>query len=85
MVQTFEEKFRKNLMVSEYYNNDNVIKSSSFSNLGLVLNYFLCQEMPHIPDVGILHCGELPHHRMGIKVKVGLIINLIYLMVSTFS
>ena len=26
------------------------------------------QEMPHIPDVGILHCGELPHHRMGIKV-----------------
>ena len=28
-----------------------------------------CQEMPHIPDVGILHCGELPHHRMGIKVS----------------
>ena len=26
--------------------------------------------MPHIPDVGILHCGELPHHRMGIKVQM---------------
>ena len=24
--------------------------------------------MPNIPDVGILHCGELPHHKMGIKV-----------------
>ena len=48
MVETFDEKFRKTLMVSEYYNNDT--------------------EMPHIPDVGILHCGELPHHRMGIKV-----------------
>ena len=21
-----------------------------------------------MPDVGILHCGELPHHKMGIKV-----------------
>ena len=50
MVETFDEKFRKTLMVSEYYNNDT--------------------EMPHIPDVGILHCGELPHHRMGIKVCV---------------
>ena len=49
MVETFDEKFRKTLMVSEYYNNDT--------------------EMPHIPDVGILHCGELPHHRMGIKVN----------------
>ena len=46
--QTFDEKLRKTLMVSDYYNNDT--------------------EMPHIPDVGILHCGELPHHRMGIKV-----------------
>ena len=26
------------------------------------------QEMPDIPDVGILHCGVLPHHKMGIKV-----------------
>ena len=28
--------------------------------------------MPHIPDVGILHCGELPHHKMGIKVQMSL-------------
>ena len=32
MVQTFEEKFRKNLMVSEYYNNDNV--KPNLSDLG---------------------------------------------------
>ena len=65
--QTFDEKLRKTLMVQDYYNNDTV-------SAGLIeyvsdrdMNMF-CQEMPHIPDVGILHCGELPHHRMGIKV-----------------
>ena len=29
--------------------------------------------MPSIPDVGILHCGELPHHKMGIKVGPGIV------------
>ena len=24
--------------------------------------------MPDVPDVRILQCGQLPHHRMGIKV-----------------
>ena len=28
------------------------------------------QEMPEVPDVGILHCGELPHHKMGIKARL---------------
>jgi hypothetical protein len=27
------------------------------------------QEMPEVPDVAILHCGELPHHKMGIRVR----------------
>ena len=26
-------------------------------------------EMPEIPDVAILHCGAMPHMKMGIKVK----------------
>ena len=37
-----------------------MIKTNSYPNY--------LQEMPSIPDVGILHCGELPHHKMGIKV-----------------
>jgi hypothetical protein len=26
--------------------------------------------MPEVPDVAILHCGELPHHKMGIRVRM---------------
>ena len=29
----------------------------------------ICQEMPEVPDVRILQCGQLPQHRMGIKVR----------------
>ena len=36
--------------------------------MNMSVTQIFLQEMPHIPDVGILHCGELPHHRMGIKV-----------------
>ena len=30
------------------------------------------QEMPEVPDVRILHCGEMLHHKMGIKVRTTL-------------
>ena len=38
------------------------------------MNHLYCivtiyvQEMPEVPDVAILHCGILPHMKMGIKV-----------------
>ena len=67
MVETIDEKIRKSLMVTEYYNNDNVSKDYIPEQRKNHKKSY--QEMPHIPDVGILHCGELPHHRMGIKVK----------------
>ena len=28
----------------------------------------MLQEMPEVPDVEILHCGQMLHHKMGIKV-----------------
>ena len=28
------------------------------------------KEMPEVPDVRILQCGQLPHHKMGIKVFI---------------
>ena len=50
---------------SGYYNNDTVANTN-----GQEVSSMTCspQEMPEVPDVRILHCGEQPHHKMGIKV-----------------
>ena len=34
----------------------------------LIMNLF-GQEMPDVPDVAILHCGMMPHMKMGIKLN----------------
>ena len=53
-----------------YYNNVSV-SSNILNNLVVSVSVNLSsQEMPEVPDVSILHCGKLAHHKMGIKVEL---------------
>ena len=52
-----------------YYNNVSVSGNIPFPLSGFSF-YQIFQEMPEIPDVSILHCGKLVHHKMGIKVEL---------------
>ena len=42
---------------------DNVV-----DHLRADVNVNIIQEKPEVPDVEILHCGQMLHHKMGIKV-----------------